>query len=146
MDDWVRVFSGNRLAAHGLAEALDRAGVRVFEQHELGVAADVHARPAVTHVLVPPEERERAERIATHWQTHHAGRVEHLTGRLLRVLALSLIAPALWWSGAQAFPDRAPAPDAKGLGVVWLLGFVGVAQLESRRHRRERIDLTPTLD
>ena len=143
VDDWVSIFAGNPFAAHSLAEALERAGLPVFERQEVGFAADVHARPAVTHVLVPPEDRERAERIATHWQTHHEGSVQHLTGRLARVFAVSLLVPALWWLGALALPALVPVAEARALGAAWLAGFVVVAQIESRRHRREQID--PTL-
>jgi hypothetical protein len=136
MDDWVSVFEGNRLAAHGLAEALERERLHVFEQHEAGFAADVHARPAVTRVLVPPEERERAERVATHWQTHHTLRVQGLTGRLARVFATSLLAPALWWGGAVALPERLPtlggAEPAGGLGSSLLATDVTEAAFRLR--------------
>jgi hypothetical protein len=141
MDDWVCVYSGNRLAAHSLAEALERAGLRAFESQETGFAANVHAGPAITRVLVPPEDHERAQRISTHWQTHHAQRVHTLSGRLSRVFALSLLAPVAWWGMAFALPERIPTPSPEAAGAVWLAGFVAVAQFESRRHRRERIEI-----
>lgn len=140
-EDWERIFSGNRLAARSLAEALARAGMRSYEHEESGLAADLYARPSVTHVLVPPEDRERAHGVVTHWQTHHADRVHTLTGRLVLVVALSLIAPAALWAAAWALPDRFPTPSAQATGGVWLAGLVVVAQIESRRHRRERIEI-----
>ena len=141
MEDWECIFSGNRLAARSLAEALDRAGVRTFEHEESGFATDVHARPGLTHVLVPPEDRERAHSVVTHWQTHHIERVHSLTARLAVVVALSLIAPMALWAAAWALPDRVPTPSAEATGGIWLVGLVLVAQLESRRHRRERIEI-----
>jgi hypothetical protein len=140
-EGWARIFSGNPLAARNLAEALARAGVRTFEHQESGFAADLYASPSVTHVCVPPEDRERAHGVVTHWQTHHAARVHTLTGRLVLVVALSLIAPAALWVAAWALPDRIPVPSAEATGGVWLAGLVVVAQLESRRHRRERVEI-----
>jgi len=141
MDDWVCIYTGNRLAAHSLAGALERAGVPVFERDEEHAAALAEARAPATRVLVPPEERARALGVATHWQTHQVERVQTVTGRLARVFALSLLAPAAWWGGALALPERVPAPTPHTTGAVWLAGFVATAQLESRRHRRERIVL-----
>ena len=141
MEDWERIFSGNRLAARSLAEALAQAGVRAYEDQESGFAADLQARPSLTHVLVPPEDRERAHSVVTHWQTHQEGRVHSLTARLVVVLALSLIAPATLWAAAWALPARVPTPSAEATAIVWLAGLVLVAQLESRRHQRERIEI-----
>lgn len=142
MEDWVAIYHGNPLAARSLADELERAGVRTFErEHDTGAMTPSGQRFHQTAVWVPPEEREHAERVVTHWQTHHAVRVQSLSARLARVFALSLLAPAAWWGGAIALPERVPTPSPEGAGVAWLASFVAVSQLENRRYRGERIVL-----
>ena len=67
--------------------------------------------------------------------------MQSLSARLARVFALSLLAPAAWWAGAVALPERVPTPSPEATGVAWLASFVAVSQLENRRYRGERIVL-----
>ena len=142
MEGWTRVYSGPGPAARSLAEVLDRDGMRVFERlEERSHFADGGTSVPQTEVWVPHEDGDRAVRMISHWSTHNVERVGGLTARLLRLLAISAVLPVGWLGAALLAPHRVPLPTFEALGLAWVVLLVFLAQLEHRRHRRERIDL-----
>ncbi|MEM7409431.1 MAG: hypothetical protein AAF430_04250 [Myxococcota bacterium] len=140
MEGWAKIFAGYGSAAHSLAEQLDRSGVPVFERLEEAPRTTESGALPQTEVWVPEDERDHAQRLVEHWRTHHHVRVDGITGRLLRVFALSALVPILWIGGAWLAPERVPPTSVKGLGAAWVVALVLFAQIEHRRHHRERID------
>ena len=144
MDDWHSLYSGNELAARGLADQLTRAGVRVFQRPLDGpVMTPTGARAHGSEVLVPPESLERAQRVLEEWHRHQPDRVDGLSRRLL-VMAFLSLAPVALWVGLHAVRGpEIPPPTPAGAGILWIVSLVVLTQLEHRRRRTERIELGP---
>ena len=139
MQNWRPIFSGTPEAARDLAKALESRGVRSFvDDREGPVATPSGARSGFSAVRVPPDEFDAARGVASDWSTANAHDADTLWRRFLRILALALLAPALWGIAEWLAPDRVPAPSIGGVFVVWLVAVVAVAQFEDQRHQRER--------
>jgi hypothetical protein len=140
VQDWPSVFSGSAESARDLASELEARGLRSFVDDRQGPVVSPHGgRASFSVVLVSPEDAERALLVAREWHSQNRQDAHQLTGRLARVLGASLVLPAAWGLGHLLAPQLLPAPEFHWLVGIWLVSLLAVAQIENRRHTRERI-------
>lgn len=96
---------------------------------------------AYSVVLVPPEEVDRAREVAERWEVQNREDTRRLMDRLKRVVVSSLVFPVGWLIGHSLAPSVLPRPSVEWLAGLWVVSFVVVAQVENRRHRRERVTM-----
>lgn len=139
-EDWREVFEGLPESSRELAKVLEAHRIPCFVDDREGPIVTPHGgRSLVSLVLVPPEETERAAALARDWELQNQEDTRELTARLKGVAILSLAPSAGWLLLSVLVRGLLPEPTLGGLAGLWLAAFIVIAQVENRRHRRERI-------
>jgi hypothetical protein len=142
MHGWHQVFTGLPESSRDLAKVLEANGIRCFvDDREGPIVTPRGGRSLVSVVLVPPEDGEHATELTRRWESQNQADTRYLTGRLKGVALLSLLPPIVWLLFNVLVPGALPEPDIGRLAGVWLASFVVLAQVENRRHRRERTSM-----
>ncbi len=138
MSEWTELYVGNPAAAEALCEFLGSRSVptlKTFTDEADLVAGEL---PTV-RVEVPVALLDGARRALEDWQLPQARRAEELARRVVGVVVLSFLPPALWLGASWLAVPQTPEPGGGLLLVVWLVSLVGIGQLEDRRHREGEI-------
>ena len=64
-----------------------------------------------------------------------------LSRRLASIFAISFVLPVAWVLSHLVFPQRVPMPSLGWIFALWLGSLICTAQLEHRRHNRERVQM-----
>jgi hypothetical protein len=142
MEGWHSLFSGNAESARDLASKLEDEGIRSFVDDRQGpIVTRSGSRSSHSVVLVPLDEIPHAEDIAKQWELQNRGDAAALSRRLARIFGFSLIPPLTWALAYLFVPQLVPTPSLGWILGIWALSFIGIAQIEHRRHLHEHIKM-----